>query len=158
MFWKHKNRETEDYDEEKNDYLQAKGSDRKIWGFPCSPDIPSRMKMLADRLQVPLYALAEHAFQLSAGVIMKMAEETEEREQLRRHILEYHVGRRTIEKIGRLDEEMADILDKERHHWLEMEAAVRQVMVRYIRTGLRPREIAWAIDYGLRCRVAVARG
>jgi len=158
MFWKHRDREIEDNDQETNIYSQAKGSERKIWGFPCSPDIPARMKMLAGRLQVPLYALAEHAFQLSAGLILKMAEETEEREQLTQHILEYHVGMRTIEKIGRLDEEMANILDKERHHRLQIEASVRQIIVTFIRSGLSPQEIAWLIDYGMRCRIAIARG
>jgi len=158
MFWKNKNKEKEMYDQETNIHSQATGSERKVWGFPCSPDIPARMKMLADRLHVPLYALTEHALQLSAGLIAKMAEEAEEREQLREHILEYHVGKRMIEKISRLDEEMADILDKERHHRSQMEASVRQIMVRYIKTGLSPLEIVWAIDYGMRCRIAVARG
>ncbi len=158
MFGRNRNKKREINDRETNIRSRAKGFDRKVWGFPCSPDIPARMKMLVDRLHVPQYALAEHALQLSAGLIVKMAEEAEEKEQLRQHILEYHVGRRTIEKISRLDEEMADILDKERHHRLQIEASVRQIIVTFIRSGLKPREIAWLIDYGMRCRIAVARG
>jgi hypothetical protein len=162
MFWKRKNKEDEIEDEQynvqTNIHSQATGSERKVWGFPCSPDIPARMKMLADRLHVPLYALTEHALQLSAGLIAKMAEETEGSEQLRQHIQEYHVGRRTIEKIGRLDEEMADVLDHEIRRWLQVETSVRHIILKYIRRGLSPRDIAWSIDYGMRCRIAIARG
>lgn len=162
MFWKRKEKEdeieNEQYDGQINIHSQATGSKRKIWGFPCSPDIPARMKMLADRLHVPLYALTEHALQLSAGPIAKMTEETEGSEQLRQHIQQYHVGRRTIEKIDRLDEEMADILDQERRRWLQVEASVRHIMLKYIRRGLSPRVIDWSVDYGLRCRIAIARG
>jgi len=162
MFWKRKRKEDEiedeQYDGQTNIHSQVTGSERKIWGFPCSPDIPARMKILADRLNVPLYALSEHAFQLSAGPITKMVEETEGSEQLRQHIQQHHVGRRTIEKIDRLDQEMADVLDQEMRHWLQVEATVRHIMLKYIRRGLSPREIDWAVDYEMRCRIAIACG
>jgi len=162
MFWKRKNKEDEiddeQYEGQINTHSQATGSERKVWGFPCSPDIPARMKMLADRLHVPLYALAEHAFQLSAGPIAKMVEDPEESEQLRKHIQEHHVGRRTIEKIDRLDQEMADVLDQERHRWSQTEAIVRHIIMKYIRQGLSPRVIDWLVGYGMRCRIAIARG
>ena len=158
MFWKNRKKEREMDDQEDIGLSQDKGSVRKTWGFPCSPDIPARMKELADRLQVPVYALAEHALQLSAPLMAKMAEKPEEREELRHHLLENHVGQRTIEKLSRLDEEMADILDKERHNRFQMEAAVRQIIMKFLKPGMSPREIIWAIDYGIRCRIAVALG
>jgi hypothetical protein len=107
---------------------------------------------------VPLYALCEHAFQLSAELIAKMAENAEERDQLRQHILENHVGRRTIEKITRLDEDMGDILDKEWRQRFRVEQAVREIVAKFIRSGINLRDILWLIDYGMRCRIAVARG
>ncbi len=133
-------------------------SGRRTFGFPCSPDIKARFNMLAGQLDVWIYALGEHALQLSAGLIAKIVEDPEERELLKHHIKDVHVGRRTIEKISRYDKEMADLLDEERHRHFQIEKAVRQIVVRFIRSGLKPQEIPWLIDYGMRCRIAVARG
>jgi hypothetical protein len=136
----------------------GKDSGRKVFGFLCSPDIPARMKILADKFHVPLFALSEHAFQLGAGQINKIAEEAEASELLRRHILEVHVGRRTIEKISRYDEETANVLDLERHQRFQFEKAVGQIVMKYYRAGIKTSEIDWAIDYGLRCRIAITTG
>ncbi|OGO22098.1 MAG: hypothetical protein A2144_05940 [Chloroflexi bacterium RBG_16_50_9] len=136
----------------------GKDSGRRTFGFPCSPDIPAQLKMLAGKLNVPIYALAEHSLQLSAALIAKMAEAPEECELLRRHIMDDHVGRRTIEKISQYDEEMADLLDEERHRRFQIEKAVRQIVVDFVRSGLKTQEIPWLIDYGMRCRIAVACG
>jgi hypothetical protein len=116
------------------------------------------MKVLADQLRVPLYALAEHALQLSAPLMAKMADNPEECELLRTHILEYHVERRTIEKISQIDENMADILDVERARRLGEDKVARQIIRNCSRWGIKPHEIMWAIDYGVRCRFAVANG
>jgi hypothetical protein len=113
---------------------------------------------MADRLNVPLYALMEHSLQLSAGQIAKMAEDAQEWELLRTHILEDHVEMRTIEKISRFDQDAADVLDEERHQRFQVEAAVRQIVLKFARAGVRPAEMAWAIDYGIRCRSAIIRG
>jgi hypothetical protein len=139
---------------------KSRGNDsgRKTWGFPCSPDIKARMKMLADRLHVPLYALTEHAVQLSAGLIATIAEHPEECELLRQHILDDHVGRRMIEKISRYDQDMADILDEERHRRFQIDNAVRRIVLKFGRAGLTPREIEWYIGYGMRCRIAIGHG
>jgi hypothetical protein len=136
----------------------GKDSGRRIFGFPCSPDIQARLRMLAGKINVPLYALSEHSVQLSVGLIAKMAEAPEECELLRRHILDDHVGRRTIEKISQYDEKMADLLDEERRRRFQIEKAVRQIVEHYIRAGLKPKEITRLIDYGMRCRIAGAHG
>ena len=136
----------------------GKDSGRRTFGFPCSPDIKARFKMLAGQLHVPIYALGEHALQLSAELIAKISEAPKECELLRQHIIDVHVGRRTIEKISRYDEETADLLDEERHRRFQIEKAVRQIVVGFVRSGLKPQEIRWLIDYGMRCRIAVARG
>ena len=85
-----------------------------------------------------------------------MADNPDEREILWHHLLDSHVGMRTIEKISRLDEEMGDVLDREREEWLKIEQAVRHIVIKFVRSGLSPKEIAWAIDYGMRCRIAMA--
>ena len=54
--------------------LLGKNPGANSGGFPASPDIPARTKVLADRLSIPLYALAEHALQLSVPLMAKMAE------------------------------------------------------------------------------------
>lgn len=136
----------------------GKNPERKVFGFPCSPDIPGQLKMLADKLHVPLYGLAEHAFQLAAGQIARMADSADESELLRQHISDVHVGRRTIEKISRFDEEMADDLDRERQRRFQFEQAVRQIVLKYNARGVRPSLIDWAVDYGIRCRSALIKG
>jgi hypothetical protein len=111
-------KETKDKEKKANERLVrkvlGKDSGRKTWGFPCPPDISARMKMLADQLQVPVYALTEHALQLSVGIIARMSENPEENQLVRQHILEVHVGRRTIEKISKHDNDMADV--NNHHH------------------------------------------
>ena len=80
--------------------ILGKGPERRVFGFICSPSLQAQLKMLAGQLQVPIFALAEHALQLSAGQIAVMAENPEECALLRKHIIEIHVEARTIEKIG----------------------------------------------------------
>lgn len=137
--------------------ILKKDSGRRVFGFPCSPDISTRLKLLAGKLQVPNYALCEHALQLSAGLITKMGENSEETALLRKHIIEVHVEARTVEKISVYDQEMAQRLDAERIRRLEIDRAVHQIVVNFIRHGLKPQEIPWLVDYGMRCRIAIAR-
>ena len=138
--------------------LLGKKPGRKVWGFPCAPDIPVRMKVLAGRLNVPIYALTEHALQLTAPLMAKMADNPEECESLRTHILEDHVEKRTIEKISQLDENMAHTLEVERARRLEVYRAARQIVNNCSARGIEPHQIMWAIDYAIRCRLAVAHG
>jgi hypothetical protein len=138
--------------------ILRKDPGRRVFGFGCSPGIQAQLKMLAGHLQVPIYALGEHALQLSAGLIAKMAENSEESTLLRRHIIEIHVEARTVEKISAYDQDMAERLDEERIRRLEIDRAVRHIVVNFVRNGLKPQEIPWCIDYGMRCRLAVAHG
>jgi hypothetical protein len=135
-----------------------KDSGRRVFGFPCSPDIPARLKLLAGQLNIPNYALCEHALQLSTELIAKMAENSEESALLKKHITEIHVNARTLEKISAYDQDMAERLDEERLRRLEIDRAAHQIVINFIRRGLKPREIPWIIDYGMRCRIAVAQG
>jgi len=148
---KGKEKEIDTDDEKPARKSRGNDSERKIWGFPCSPDIPARMKMLADQLEVPVYALTEHALQLSAGLIARMAEVPDECKLLRAHLLDEHVGRRTIEKISRYDADMADILDEERRRRFQIEKAVRELVTGFVRAGLKPEEIMWFVNYGIKC-------
>ena len=138
--------------------ILGKDTGRRVFGFACSPDIQAQLKLLAGQLQVPIFALVEHALQLSAGLIRKMAENAEESVILRRHLIESHIDARTLEKISVYDQDMAARLDEERIRRFEIDKAVRQIVVNFIRAGLTPNEIPWLIDYGMRCRVAVAQG
>jgi hypothetical protein len=138
--------------------ILKKNPGRRTFGFGCSPDIQTRLKTLAGKLQVPIYALGEHALQLSAGLIAKMAENTVESAILRKHLIEVHVQARTTEKIRAYDQDMADRLDAERIRRLEIDKAVNRIVINFIRTGLEPQELPWLIGYGLRCRVAVKQG
>jgi hypothetical protein len=113
---------------------------------------------LAGKLNIPIYALAEHMLQLSAGLVAKLVDSPEDLEQLRRHIIEHHVDARAMEKIAEYDEEMAEILVVEIQKRSAEDNAVRQIVRNFSRIGLKPNEIAWAIDYGLRCRLAAATG
>jgi hypothetical protein len=160
MFFKRKKAEekTKKANERLVRKVLGKESARRVFGFCCDAGLWARMKMLADKMNVPLFGLMEHSTQISAGLMAKMAENEEEREELRRHIMDVHVGQRAIEKISRFDEEMADILDGERRHRFQVESAVRQIVLKYEKRGLSPREIDWSIDYALRCITAITRG
>jgi hypothetical protein len=131
---------------------------RRVFGFNCSPGIQAQLKMLAGQLQVPIYALSEHALQLSAGLIAGMADNSDESALLRRHIIETHVEARTLEKISAYDEDMAQRLTAERTQRLEIDRAVYQIVINFTRRGLEPQEIPWLIDYGMRCKLAIMQG
>ena len=136
----------------------GKDSGRRVFGFECSPGIQAQLKILAGQLNIPLYALVEHALQLSAELITKMAENPEESTLLRKHLVEIHVEARTVEKISAYDQDMAERLDVERKRRFEIDRAAHQIVVNFMRRGLAPKDIPWFIDYGLRCKVAVAQG
>jgi hypothetical protein len=138
--------------------LLEKDSGRRVFGFPCSPNIQAKVKMLAGRLNVPIFALAEHELELANWLVEKMEQHPEEREHLLQHIREDHIETRTLEMIGRVDPEMANNLDKERSRRWAVDNAVRQIVASFVRRGLKPEEIPGLIDYGFRCRAAMAKG
>jgi hypothetical protein len=138
--------------------IPGKDSGRRVFGFPCCPVVPAKLKVLADRLNIPIYALAEHELELGNELLEMIAERPEDREELRHHIIESHIDVRAIEKIGPYDPEMTDQMVQELRRRFEIDRAARQIVVRFIRVGVKPGEIVWAIDYGIRCRIAVAHG
>jgi hypothetical protein len=110
MFGKNKGKQKDS--DAKNEKLVkrilGKDSSRPVFGFPCSRDISDRIRMLAGQLHVDIYALGQHALQLSAEVIGRIVEDPEGSELLRKHITEIHVDARTIEKIDAYDRDMCE--------------------------------------------------
>jgi hypothetical protein len=159
MFGKNKKRETVQKANERlvRKVLQ-KDPGRRVFGFQCSPDILSSLKLLADQLHVPLFSLAEHALQLGAIQIAKANKSPEEREELRSHLTEVHVGMRTIEKISRYDEEASEILNIERERRFAIDNVARRIAWKYLSYGRKPELIEELIEYGARCMIAVEAG
>jgi hypothetical protein len=124
--------------------ILRKDSGRRVFGFPGSPDIPAKIKILAGKLNDPIYALAEHMLQFSAGLIAQISENPEENALLRTHLSEIHVGARAVEKIGQYDEDMGKRLEMERRRHFEEDKEARQI-VYLIRNGLKPNQIIWLL-------------
>lgn len=136
--------------------LAGQDTSRRVFGFKCAPDIPPTLKKEADGLHVPLFALAEHCLQLGAIQFQQALQDPEEQEELRRHPVEEHVQKRTIEKISRYDQEAADLLEDERRRRFEIDRAARVIVARF---GLRnPHRIEEVIDLGLRTMVVFLNG
>jgi hypothetical protein len=138
--------------------ILGKDSGRRIFGFACSPKIQAQLKMLADKYQVPLFALVEHGLQISSELFSRVADEPEEYELLRRHIIDDHVGKRTIEKVSHYDEETGDLLYKEKSGAFQIEKVVHQIVRDFVKRGMPLSAIAWYLDYGYRCFIAVMSG
>jgi hypothetical protein len=159
MFSKKKDREKEKRAKEKLvRKVLGKDSKRRVFGFQCSPDIQVSLKLLSDQIHVPLFALAEHALQLGTIQLVDADKNPEEREELRRHLTENHVEMNTIEKITRYDSEAADVMKTERIRRFSIDKATRQLVLKYMRLGLKPDELDEMILFGHHCRLAIARG
>ncbi|MGD0795713.1 MAG: hypothetical protein ABR958_09075 [Dehalococcoidales bacterium] len=159
MFSKKKDREKEKREKEKLvRRVLGKDSQRRVFGFQCSPKIQASLKSLSDQIHVPLFALAEHALQLGAMQLEEVNNNPEEREELRRHICEVHIEMRVIEKVARYDAEAADVLKMERIRRFSIDKATRQLVVKYMRLGLKPEELEEMILFGHHCRLAIAQG
>jgi hypothetical protein len=63
-----------------------------------------------------------------------------------------------LKKISAYDQDMANRMDEERIRRFDIDRATRQIVMNFIRVGLKPNEIPWYIDYGMRCRLAVMHG
>jgi|WetSurMetagenome_2_1015567.scaffolds.fasta_scaffold200703_2 hypothetical protein len=131
---------------------------RRVFGFQCSPDIPASLKMLADQLHVPLFGVAEHALQLGAIQIKAAYDDPEEREELRRHLMEVHVGMRTIEKISKYDEKASQTLAIERTRRFAIEKNGNFIAAKYLKWGRNPELIEELIELGIRCKLAAEAG
>jgi hypothetical protein len=138
--------------------LMGKSTGRHIFGFPCSPDIHAKVKMRAGELQVDMYALSEHCMQLGIDTVDDAIEDSEERDLLRRHLIEQHIDQRTIEKLSWYDEELAEQMQKERLAQFEVDRVVRRLVVDFARRGMNPKYMPYYLDYGYRCFFAVIRG
>ncbi len=138
--------------------LLGKDTERKVFGFKCSPDIQASFKLLADKIHVQLFALAEHALQLGTMQIEASMDNPEELELLRRHLVETHVELRTIEKVVRYDKETAEDMKMARIRRFEEERVVRQLVADFIKKGMKPKWMAGYIYYGYLCFVAYTNG
>ncbi len=138
--------------------VMGKDCGRRVFGFACSPDIPAKLKLLASKLNVPLYALAEHMLQLAVGVTTEAVENPKEADLLRSHLTEVHVEARAIEKIDAYDQDMADTLNAERQRRLLVDKVAHQLVIHFIRSGRKPEEFYYLAEYGARCKLAIASG
>ena len=137
---------------------RSRGSDpgRPTFGFQCSPEVSARLKLLADRLHVPYYILAEHALEDFGELVDRLLQDAEESRELRQH-LEYHISQRTIEKIDRYDKETADILQEEWNKRSRIEATLRQIVNAYVKRGMKPEDVPKFIEEGARSMNASRR-
>lgn len=138
--------------------LAGKESGRKVFGFLCSPAIPASIKMQADQLHVPMFALAEHALQLGAQQIQAAVMNPDERELLYAHLTEVHVGMRTIEKVDKYDREQGDVLMDARNRRFAVEKATRQLVLELMASGLRPEDLIGYVKLGMQAQIAANNG
>lgn len=159
MFNKKKDREKEKRANEKLvRKVLGKDTKRRIFGFQCSPDIQSSLKLLSDQLHVPLFALAEHALQLGAMQLADAYNNPGERDELRRHLTENHVEMNTIEKVSRYDAEAAATMKTARIRRFSIDKAAHQLVIKYMRLGLEPKELEEMIMFGYQCLLAAEKG
>ena len=159
MFGKRKRKENEDQKKERLlKKALGKGGGRRAFGFQCSPGIAASLKIQSEQIHVPLFALAEHALELGYIQIQDAANNPEEYELLRQHLVEVHVATRTFEKIARYDEDAASQLRMERLRRFNIDKAVRQLAIRFISHGLSADELQELILLGMRCKSAAAQG
>lgn len=116
------------------------------------------MKSLTEEINVDLFALTEHAIDLGEMQIEDAIKDPEERELLRRHLVDHHIGPRTSEKIAVYDEHAANALTMERIRRLNIDKAVRQLVVKYLSRGRKLDELEELIIFGARCRWAIRQG
>ncbi len=107
---------------------------RKLFAFRCSPPIKATLVKIADALHVNMYALSEHCLQLGAIQLQEAWRDPHEREELRQHLIDDHIGRRTIEKISAYDEEAGEILARQRRRRFEIDRAARFLVAKSARS------------------------
>jgi len=137
--------------------VMGKNSGRRVFGFKCNPSLPADLKLLSDKMNIPVFALAEHALELGLMDIKAATGDPEEYKELCQHIKEVHVAERTIEKIARYDEDVAADLRADMLYRFKIDKAVRQIVVGFVNRGMDPKYIPWYLDYGYRCSMAAMR-
>ena len=130
---------------------------RKQICFRCADWIQSKIKELADANHVTMASLAEHALELGMIQIKEAVKDPEEREELRSHLAEDHIGERTVEKVARYDKEASEDLRIERLRRFEIDKNVRRLVVKYGR-WFKPDQLEEFIDLGNLTKVAIAAG
>ena len=138
--------------------ILGKDTGRRVFGFACSADIQVKIKMLSGELQIPIFALGEHCLQLGTSSITKAVQNAEERDSLRKHLIERHVDLRTIEKFNWYDEELAQEMREELLSRFEIDRVVHQLVVDFVRKGMNAKYMAYYLDYGYSCFVAYING
>jgi len=134
MFWK--KRQSEEYEDEEP---QRKKPDRRLFAFRCSPAIKMTAKVLAKKLHVDLYVMAEHAFQLGLMDIVAAMQDPGETEMLREHLNEEHAINHLVESVSKYDMEAAEYIRDGQARRYHKEQAVRDLVELWARYGLDPR-------------------
>lgn len=134
MFWKRK--QSEDNDDEE---LEREKPGRKLLAFRCSPAIQITAKVLAQKLHVDLYIVAEHALQLGLIDIASVMKDPEETELLREHLNEEHVITHLVESVSKYDAEAGGYIRDGQARKYHKEKAVRDLIELWARYGLDPR-------------------
>lgn len=130
-------------------------SGRPVFGFKCVPHVKADMMQLSGQLNVPLYALSEHALELGLIQIKEAVNDAKEREELIAHLSDVHIADRTEEKVAQYDKDAAEDLSIERLRRFEREAAVRKIVYKF--RLFPPAEIERLLVLGYRTQVAMAR-
>jgi hypothetical protein len=129
------------------------------FGFVCDLEIQAHLRQAANKMQVPLYGLSEEIFETSLEVINTLTNDPEQFQLLKDHIVEYHIAKRTIDKIGKFNAEMAEILKEEYQAKLTMEKTVKRIVERYIEYGqFKPSQVQRLLEFGFACMEAERRG
>ncbi|MDP2950231.1 MAG: hypothetical protein Q8P22_11915 [Chloroflexota bacterium] len=64
---------------------------RTTFGFACDPGISAVVKLLARKLEVPIYPLAEHVLQLGLAQVLALQEDEEFKKALQQHLAHQHL-------------------------------------------------------------------
>jgi hypothetical protein len=131
----------------------GKSPGRRVFGFPCSPSVQAKLKMLAGHLNIPIFILAEHEVEIANLLVEKIIEDTEERELLLEHLKE-HIDARSVEKIREVDQDMAENLDAGRIRKLAVYRVVKEIVEHFIKQGIRGEELSNLVYDGLKWRAA----
>ena len=158
MFQRRRNQKEKKLSEGKETGQSGEGSNRKsrkndarkVFGFPCSPVIAGRIRMLADRFNVPIFAIAEHALEIACELLDLMLKDPQQSALLRRHVLEGHSAVRTIEKMDAYDQNMADIMQTEWQRRYRIETVAIRLVAKYLGRGVKPEDVEFYIEYGIK--------
>lgn len=137
------------------------GTDRgaTTFGFVCDLEIQGHLRQAASKMQVPYYGLAEDLLETALEVVNDLIKDPERLQMFKDHIVDHHIAKRTIDKVGKFNAEMAEILKDEYQHKLFLEKAVKRIVERYIEyRQFKPSEVERLLHFGFACMEAERRG